>query len=46
MTFQICQKCMNLQVQEAEQTTDKISQKNFTSNSIIVKLLKTKDKIS
>lgn len=37
-------KGIKLQIQEAEQITNKISQKNFTSSSI--RLLKRKDKVS
>ena len=39
-------KGIKLQIQEAEQITNKISQKNFTSSSIIIRLLKRKDKVS
>lgn len=39
-------KSIKLQIQEAEQTANKISQKNFISSSVIIRLLKRKDKIS
>lgn len=37
-------KGISLQIQEAEQTLDRISQKNSTSTQLVVVLIKTQDK--